>query len=87
VCHLLKNNLNILYSDNGTGIPKVFKKNKDEIFRPFTTSKKDSDGNDIGTGLGMYLAKNVVMDNGGDLEIMDPSIGFTIKITLPIRNK
>lgn len=84
---LVKSNIQIIYTDNGTGIPNVFKKNKDEIFLPFTTSKKDRDGNDIGTGLGMYLVKNVVEDNNGTVELMDTTIGFKLKIELPTRNK
>lgn len=84
---LAKENIQIVYSDNGTGIPNVFKKDKDEIFLPFTTSKKDRDGNDIGTGLGMYLVKNVVTDNNGNVELMDAAVGFKLKIELPTRNK
>lgn len=84
---LIRNNIEITYSDTGTGLPKVFQKNKDEIFLPFTTSKKDKDGNDIGTGLGMYLVKNVVSDNNGLVELIDAQIGFKLKIKFPIRNK
>lgn len=84
---LIRNNIEIIYSDNGTGLPKVFKKNKEEIFLPFTTSKKDKDGNDIGTGLGMYLVKNVVIDNNGIIEIIDTPIGFKVKIIFTLRNK
>ena len=84
---LIRNNIEITYSDTGTGLPKVFQKNKDEIFLPFTTSKKDKDGNDIGTGLGMYLVKNVVSDNNGLIELIDAQIGFKLKIKFPIRNK
>lgn len=83
----VKNNIQIIYSDNGTGIPSVFKKDRDEIFLPFTTSKKDKEGNEIGTGLGMYLVKNVVNDNNGSVEIMDSPIGFKLKIDFPIRKK
>lgn len=84
---LVKNNIQIIYADNGTGIPSVFKKDKDEIFLPFTTSKKDKEGNEIGTGLGMYLVKNVVSDNNGSVEIMDAPVGFKLKIDFPIRIK
>lgn len=84
---LVKNNIQIIYSDNGTGIPSVFKKDRDEIFLPFTTSKKDKEGNEIGTGLGMYLVKNVVNDNNGSVEIMDTPVGFKLKIDFPNRKK
>lgn len=75
----------IEYSDNGTGLPKVFENNKENIFLPFTTSKKDRNGNDIGTGLGMYLVKNVIDDYNGDIEISNTEIGFKIRIDFPIR--
>ncbi len=84
---LVKNNIQIIYSDNGTGIPSVFKKERDEIFLPFTTSKKDKEGNEIGTGLGMYLVKNVMNDNNGSVEIMDAPVGLKLKIDFPIRKK
>lgn len=83
----LKNNIIINYSDNGTGIPKVFSKNKEEIFLPFTTSKKDKDGNPIGTGIGMYLVKNVIEDNNGSYELLDSNIGFKLKIKFPVKIK
>jgi signal transduction histidine kinase len=82
---IVKNNIQIIYSDNGGGIPKVFTKDKDKIFLPFTTSKKDRAGNDIGTGLGMYLVKNVISDNNGSVEIMESKLGFQLKIELPTR--
>lgn len=84
---LIKNCIEIIYSDTGTGLPKIFHKNKEDIFMPFTTSKKDKNGNDIGTGLGMYLVKNVINDNNGIVEILDEKIGFQIKIKFPLRNK
>ena len=84
---LVRNNIEIVYSDTGTGLPKVFQKNKEEIFLPFTTSKKDKAGNDIGTGLGMYLVKNVVNDNNGSIEVVDSPIGFKVKIKFQLRNK
>jgi signal transduction histidine kinase len=84
---LLDARIEVIYCDNGTGVPAVFKRNKDEIFLPFTTSKKDQQGNNIGTGLGMYLVKTVVLDNNGTIEIMESKTGFKLRIELPIRNK
>jgi signal transduction histidine kinase len=83
---IVKNKIAIFYGDSGTGLPKIFKKDKDQIFLPFTTSKKDKDGNDIGTGLGMYLAKTVIDDNNGSINILEGSGGFSVKIEFPIRN-
>lgn len=76
--------IEILYSDNGIGISDVFQ-DKEEIFLPFTTSKKDRKGQEIGTGLGMYLVKNVIDDNNGNINILEPSKGFSISINFPIR--
>ena len=84
---LLKKVVIISYSDNGPGIPSVFRKNRDEIFLPFTTSKRDRLGNTIGTGLGMYLVKAVIDDNSGNVELMNSKVGFKLKIKLPIINK
>jgi signal transduction histidine kinase len=76
--------ISILYHDNGPGLPDVFA-DKAEVFLPFTTSKKDNDGQDIGTGLGMYLVKNVIEDYNGTVEILDSDQGFTLKIDFPTR--
>lgn len=87
IANLIKSKIIIVYSDNGTGLAKMFQKNRDEIFLPFVTSKKDKDNNDIGTGLGMYLVKNVVADNNGTIEIVDSNVGFKVKIEFPVKSK
>jgi len=79
--------IEIEYSDNGIGLSKVFLEDKESIFEPFTTSKKDKNGNDIGTGLGMYLVKGVVEDYDGNISFVDSKEGFHIKISLPARGK
>ena len=83
----IKNNsIEILYEDNGIGLSDFFT-DKEEIFLPFTTSKKDRKGNDIGTGLGMYLLKNVIDDYDGVIEVIEVEEGFKIKIDFPLRKK
>jgi signal transduction histidine kinase len=81
---ITENDFLITYADNATGLSKVFK-DPEEIFLPFTTAKKDRNGKDIGTGLGMYLVKNVVDDNNGDINILTPQKGFALSIAFPIR--
>ncbi|WP_445721509.1 ATP-binding protein [Flavobacterium sp.] len=78
--------LEIIYSDNGVGLDKVFE-DKDEIFLPFKTAKRDRMGKEIGTGLGMYLVKSVIDDNNGTIDILNPEIGFSVSILFPIRKK
>ncbi|MDR7130179.1 signal transduction histidine kinase [Algoriphagus sp. 4150] len=81
--------VSIFYSDNGIGLSDVFADDPNEIFRPFVTSKRDKRGNEIGTGLGMYLVKNVIEDYNGEVELLSPKTGFAIKFSFDrtIRNQ
>ncbi|MDP5202356.1 sensor histidine kinase [Flavobacterium sp. DG2-3] len=72
--------IEIIYSDNGIGLSDVFS-HPEEIFQPMVTTKKDRKGNNIGTGLGMYIVKNVIDDYKGTVEIMNSEQGFKIKIS------
>lgn len=83
---IINNRLEVTFSDNGKGLDKAFE-NKEDIFLPFTTSKKDRTGNEIGTGLGMYLVKSVIDDNNGNIEILDCQVGFSVKISFSLINK
>jgi signal transduction histidine kinase len=78
--------LKVIYSDNGPGLPEVFMNDKESIFLPFTTSKRDRLGNEIGTGLGMYLVKGVVEDNNGEIAILETTEGFAVSIEFQTRN-
>ena len=78
--------LNFIYSDNGAGIAKVFT-TKEDIFLAFTTSKRNKKGDEIGTGLGMYLVKSVIEDNNGDIEILESEKGFKVKIIFLLRKQ
>ncbi|EKD86161.1 MAG: hypothetical protein ACD_37C00436G0001 [uncultured bacterium] len=72
----------VIYSDNGSGLDESFKNNPATIFLPQTTTKLDSLGNVIGTGMGMYLVKNAVEENGGSVDILRNNSGFSILISL-----
>ena len=80
-----KESIEIVYSDNGTGLDEVFEDDKDEIFLPFKTAKRDRKGKEIGTGLGMYLVKSVIDDNNGTIDILEPEKGFSVLISFPTR--
>jgi len=73
------NRIFIRYSDSGPGIPAIYR-NINDIFTPFETSKKDDLGNDIGTGLGMWLVKSSIDSNKGKAELTRPKSGFELKI-------
>lgn len=76
--------IEIIYSDNGIGLDKVFE-DKEEIFLPFKTAKRDRIGKEIGTGLGMYLVKSVIDDNNGTIDILGPEKGFAVLMSFPTR--
>lgn len=79
------NLLKIYFADTGAGLSKDFHKQPEDIFLPFETSKVDKRGNKIGTGIGMYLAKTIVEDYKGEIEILEINNGFKLGIYLPLR--
>lgn len=72
----------ILFHDNGAGLDESFSKKPDDIFLPQVTSKRDSTGTITGTGMGMYLIKNVTEENQGSVQIVDSVKGFSLLIRL-----
>jgi signal transduction histidine kinase len=65
-------------SDTGPGIPKTA---RNRIFDAFYTTK----GEDSGTGLGLYISRNIVRKHGGDLVLTDNGTGATIfQVKLPL---
>lgn len=71
-------NIEIIYKDSGPGIIKEYK-NINDSFKPFETSKKDDLGNDVGTGLGMWIIKSSVDSNKGKILLKRPVSGFEIQ--------
>ena len=72
----------ISIQDNGSGISP---ENRDHIFEPFFTTKKD-----VGTGLGLWVTKEIVERHGGSIQVHSdncPSSPSTIfNILLPVEN-
>ncbi|WP_143164830.1 ATP-binding protein [Chryseolinea serpens] len=79
--------LNIYFADNGAGLSPDYHRSPEEIFLPFETSKVDKKGNKIGTGIGMYLAKTIIDDYNGQIDIQEIHNGFKLRLTIPIRKK
>ena len=74
----------VIIQDNGPGIAP---EHRDRIFEPFFTTKKD-----VGTGLGLWVTKEIIERHGGRVEVhctgADGAGGeasTTFTITLPVR--
>lgn len=75
----------IQYKDNGPGLSAEFTTRDDIFLFGMTSKKEEAAGDAVGTGLGMWLLKNVVDEYGGKvtLECEPGEAGFAISITLP----
>lgn len=72
------NNVCFIISDNGPGIPDG---SIDLIFDRYFTTKKAGEG----TGLGLFVTKNLVVNMGGDIRVSSrPGGGTTFTVTLPV---
>lgn len=86
----------ILVQDNGPGVPAAI---EDSLFRPFFTTKgtlsraladaaKMSTGSGdphgiFGSGLGLFLSRQIIEEQGGELSLLRQKNGATFEITLP----
>ena len=62
--------------DNGAGIPAHI---ASHLFKPFTTTKGTG-----GTGLGLYISRQIVQQAGGDLEVLSgPDEGARFVLSMP----
>jgi len=68
--------LRIAISDTGAGIAPA---NVPHIFEPFFTTKGER-----GTGLGLYITRQVVNDHGGTIDVHTGDRGTTFVISLPL---
>ena len=64
-------------SDTGPGIPE---KAKAHLFEAFQGSSRDG-----GTGLGLAIAAELIRAHGGELSLVDGTIGATFRIMIPDR--
>lgn len=73
----------IHYLDNGNGLSEAFASDPYEIFKYGTTSKYDAIGNQIGTGLGMFIVASSINEYNGTYTITKIKDGFGLDITIP----
>ena len=69
--------------DTGIGIPNNERHN---IFERFYRGKEAAKMQNAGNGLGLYIARNVIQDHGGDLDFKDneAGIGTTFFFSIPV---
>jgi two-component system, NtrC family, nitrogen regulation sensor histidine kinase NtrY len=64
-------------ADDGPGIPDEI---RPRVFEPYTTTRQPGEG----MGLGLSIAKKILLDHGGDLELRRTSpAGTTFRLLLP----
>lgn len=69
----------VTIEDNGPGIPA---ESQEQIFEPFFTTRKDGEG----TGLGLYLCRNILIEHQGSLTLEDQTEGGAIfRLRLPLK--
>ena len=71
--------LRIMVADDGVGIPA---QSKSRIFEPFFTTKPET-----GTGLGLWLTKNIVEKHRGTIRVFSSTGGATgtaFLLTMPV---
>lgn len=57
------------YEDTGAGLSSLYKNNPEKILEAFETSKRNKEGELIGTGMGMWIVNNTVLDYRGKIEL------------------
>ena len=64
-------------SDTGPGFPAQA---REHLFEPFQTSARSG-----GTGLGLVIAAELVRAHGGEIKLVEGTIGATFRLTIPDR--
>lgn len=71
--NLREHGVRLTVADSGPGIPAAY---REKIFEPFFTTKQD-----VGTGLGLWICKNIVEQHDGSLRMRsctDPGKSWTV---------
>lgn len=62
-----KTTVHMLVEDDGTGVEEV---HRDRIFEPFYTTKQD-----VGTGLGLWVSREIIERHGGTIDLVEREDG------------
>lgn len=80
--------INVEYADTGPGLPEHLT-DPNVIFQPMYTTKRDSVGQEVGTGLGMWIVKVISDEYQADVTLMPPTsaAGFIISFSFSQKYK
>ncbi len=87
-CIEIADRIRVEYSDTGPGLPSHLT-DPNIIFQPMYTSKRDSVGQEVGTGLGMWIVKVISDEYQADVQLLPiPTYsGFSIVFNFPQKYK
>lgn len=74
-CKTSQDTIKLTVHDNGEGISKA---NRERIFTPFFTTKREQGG----TGLGLDIVKSLLTNWGGDIQLLETETGCCFEIQL-----
>ena len=72
--------LTLIVGDNGRGIAPS---NRDKIFQPFFSTRRDEGG----TGMGLDIVRAMLGAYGGTIELVDANAGAAFALTVPISSR
>ncbi len=73
--------IEVSVTDTGIGISE---QDIEDLFKKFFRSRSAARSHTIGSGLGLYIAKNIVQAHGGEIWVeSEPTRGSTFHVTLP----
>lgn len=83
VCVTLRDEKNVIVveiRDNGPGIPAD---QMERAFAPFQRLEASRNRETGGTGLGLTIARDVVLSHGGDIQLINDEKSFLVRVELP----
>lgn len=74
--------LTITIDDNGPGIPQ---EEREEVFNAFKRLDTSRNQNEVNTGLGLSIARDIIRNHGGEIRLEDsPMGGLRARVQIPV---
>lgn len=79
---IAKDTIELRVLDSGPGIPEEI---REEVFEPFVSYSSPNLERGTGTGLGLTIVQDFVRDHNGEVEFIDPPVGWSTccKVSFP----